>query len=83
MDDHSRFFGNCIIGDNHPGHLVGKKDDGRVKRLVNKKEAQMQGIIGAFLGFIISLLISLVLNQPGGMQNISLLTAQPIYILFT
>ncbi len=42
----------------------------------------MQGIIGVFLGFLISLLISLVLNQPGAIQNISRLTAQPIYILF-
>jgi MFS family permease len=42
----------------------------------------MQGIIGAFLGFLISLLISLVLNQPGAIQNISRLTAQPVYILF-
>lgn len=43
----------------------------------------MQGIIGAFLGFLISFLASiLLLNQPGAFQKVPDLLKQPIYSVF-
>ncbi|MCX6579443.1 MAG: hypothetical protein NT166_04605 [Candidatus Aminicenantes bacterium] len=43
----------------------------------------MQGIIGTFLGFLISFLVSiLLLNQPGAFQKVPDLLKQPIYIVF-
>lgn len=43
----------------------------------------MQGIIGAFLGFLISFLLSVfLLNQPSAFQKVPELVRQPIYFIF-